>query len=156
MTKILAIDPGKMTGWAVIEYSPTSIESLSSAEFTVDEVLASLRNGIDLADPENHPDRIIIEDFRITTGTGKLGSPDWSLRLIGAVEYLCYKYSIPMTKQFPSNAKAFSTNNKLKAVGMWHVGGAGHANDALRHAMLYMVTKGGWRDDRLLDADSDE
>lgn len=150
MTHLIAIDPGKMTGWAEITYDSSTISEVTTAELTVEEVMEVLLNGIDI--DQNLPDAIVIEDFRITTGTGKLGSPDWSLRLIGMAEYLAFKYDIPLIKQFPSNAKAFSTNNKLRAVGMWHSGGEGHANDALRHAMLYMV-KAGWRDDRLLDAD---
>ena len=150
MTKLIAIDPGKMTGWSELTYTSDSYTLHASAELSVDQVWEVLVNGLD--DPEGpHPDVIVIEDFKITTGTGKLGSPDWSLRLIGAVEYLGFKYDIPVVKQYPSNAKAFSTNDKLRAVGMWHKGGAGHANDSLRHAMLYMV-KHAWRDDRLLEA----
>ena len=150
MTNLLAIDPGKMTGWSELSYTSNNYTLHSTAELSVDEVWEVLVNGLDV--PEGpHPDVIVIEDFKITTGTGKLGSPDWSLRLIGAVEYLGFKYDIPVVKQYPSNAKAFSTNDKLRAVDMWHKGGAGHANDSLRHAMLYMV-KHGWRDDRLLEA----
>lgn len=150
MTNLLAIDPGKMTGWSELSYTSDSFTVHASAELTVAEVWDILVNALD--DPESEkPDVIVIEDFRITTGTGKLGSPDWSLRLIGAIEYIGYKYDIPVVKQMPSNAKAFSTNEKLRAVDMWHRGGAGHANDSLRHAMLYMV-KHGWRDDRLLEA----
>ena len=150
MTNLLAIDPGKMTGWAELSYTSDSFTIHTASELTVDEVWDTLYTSLDNTDSDK-PDVIVIEDFRITTGTGKLGSPDWSLRLIGAVEYLGFKYDIPVVKQYPSNAKAFSTNDKLRAVDMWHKGGAGHANDALRHAMLYMV-KHGWRDDRLLEA----
>ena len=148
MKTIIAIDPGKMTGWSEIEYTSDSFTIKYSAELGMEEVLNQL---ITLDDGDgNRPDLVVIEDFKITTGTGKLGSPDWSLRLIGAVEYVAAKHGIPVVKQTPANAKAFSTNTKLRAVDMWHVGGAGHANDSLRHAMLYMV-KHGWMDRRLLD-----
>ena len=148
MTNVIAIDPGKMTGWSEIEYDSDSFRLKYSAELDMDAVLEHLRTLDDI--DYTTPDVIIIEDFKITTGTGKLGSPDWSLRLIGAVEYVAAKHGMPVVKQTPANAKAFSTNSKLMAVGMWHVGGAGHANDSLRHAMLYMV-KHGWMDRRLLD-----
>ena len=148
MTNVIAIDPGKMTGWSEIEYDSDSFRLKYSAELDMDAVLEHLRTLDDI--DYTTPDVIIIEDFKITTGTGKLGSPDWSLRLIGAVEYVAAKHGIPVVKQTPANAKAFSTNAKLRAVDMWHVGGAGHANDSLRHAMLYMV-KHGWMDRRLLD-----
>lgn len=152
MKHLIAIDPGKMTGWSEVTYTSDTIVNVTSVELTVEEVWDIFVNTIDYPDEHAKPDVIVIEDFRITTGTGKLGSPDWSLRLIGAVEYICYKNDIKLVKQMPSNAKAFSTNEKLRAVDMWHKGGAGHANDSLRHAMLYMV-KNGWRDDRLLEAE---
>lgn len=151
MTKIIAIDPGKMTGWSEITYTRDSFNIHGTSELSIDEVLEVLVNGLDDPDTKK-PDVIIIEDFKITPGTGKLGSPDWSLRLIGAVEYLCYKWDIPLVKQLPANAKNFSSNERLRRIGMWHKGGKGHALDSLRHAMLYMV-KNGWRDDRLLDSD---
>ena len=150
MTRLLSIDPGKMTGWAEIDYTKSEITSMNTMEVPMDTIWELLGNVLDDED-RTKPDVLVIEDFKITTGTGKLGSPDWSLRIIGAVEYLGHKHGIPVVKQFPSNAKSFSTNDKLRAVDMWHKGGAGHANDALRHAMLYMV-KHGWRDDRLLEA----
>lgn len=148
MTSIISIDPGKTTGWSEITYTRDTFIIEAAAELTINEVLDTLLNGLDDPDIEK-PDAIVIEDFKITAGTGKLGSPDWSLRLIGAVEYICYKYDIPLVKQLPVNAKNFSSNERLRRIGMWHKGGAGHANDSLRHAMLYMV-KHGWRDDRLL------
>lgn len=148
--KLLAIDPGKMTGWAEVEFntdgSRHTVTNLQ--EVSMDNIWSSLQEVFS----ERVPDCVVIEDFKITTGTGKLGSPDWSLRIIGAVEYLAYLNNIPVVKQTPANAKAFSTNERLRAVEMWHKGGAGHANDALRHALLFMVKKG-WRDNRLLDAE---
>lgn len=150
MTHLLAIDPGKMTGWAEITYTDSEITSMNTMEVPMDTIWELLGGVLDDED-RTKPDVIVIEDFKITAGTGKLGSPDWSLRIIGAAEYLGFKHGIPVVKQYPSNAKAFSTNDKLRAVQMWHKGGAGHANDALRHAMLYMV-KHSWRDDRLLEA----
>lgn len=149
MTKILSIDPGKMTGASFVTYNTDSpdieIETFEVPMTDINEWLLTY-----LEEKYFDIDAVIIEEFKITAGTGKLGSPDWSLRIIGAVEYICARYGVPITKQFPSNAKAFSTNEKLRAVDMWHKGGAGHANDSLRHAMLYMV-KHGWRDDRLLE-----
>lgn len=150
MTTILSIDPGKMTGAALLSFSTETPEySMETFEIPMEDIFKWLH--ANLEEKYFDIDAVVIEDFKITSGTGKLGSPDWSLRIIGAVEYICQKYSVPVTKQFPSNAKAFSTNEKLRAVDMWHRGGAGHANDSLRHAMLYMV-KHGWRDDRLLEA----
>jgi hypothetical protein len=46
-------------------------------------------------------------------------------------------------------AKVAINNEQLKAVGLWHRGGAGHANDALRHIAIRLINVG-WRDPRLL------
>lgn len=153
MIRLLAIDPGKMTGVCVVEFDGSEVKVIHTDEVKMEDRFTFI-NGALSRDEYGKIDKVVIEDFKITPGTGKLGSPDWSLRIIGAVELMCDLRGIPLTKQFPSNAKAFSTNEKLRAVGMWHKGGAGHANDSLRHAMLYMV-KHGWRDDRLLEADSE-
>ena len=146
MTHLLAIDPGKMTGWAWIEYSKTSTKIMETREVPFEDIYTLLTEYLD---HEQRVDAVVIEDFRITAGTGKLGSPDWSLRIIGATELLTQRHGIPLTKQMPSSAKTFSTDDKLRAVDLWHRGGAGHANDALRHALLYLV-KDGWVDRRLL------
>jgi hypothetical protein len=52
--------------------------------------------------------------------------------------------------QSPADAKAMFPNEALKKVGAWHVGGEGHANDAIRHALLRLV-KTGWKPRVLLD-----
>lgn len=82
--------------------------------------------------------RVVIENFIIGVSTGKKSQQPWSLRLIGVVVYLCDKYNIPITIQNPSERK-FATNEKLKQIGFWHVGGEGHANDAYRHALVWIV-----------------
>lgn len=140
MTDLLAIDPGKMTGVCRVQFDP-STETLGApetAEIAMTDIYSWLWQTFDSGAPE----AVALEDFKITPGTGRLGSPDWSLRIIGAVEMLAEHYGVPVRKQPPANAKAFATNDRLRALGLWHRGGAGHANDASRHAVLYMVHKG--------------
>jgi hypothetical protein len=41
----------------------------------------------------------------------------------------------------------------LKRLDLWHRGGAGHANDAIRHAVTAAI-KSRWRDPRMLPPDA--
>lgn len=134
---LLAIDPGLMTGMCIIDI--TDIENpvkYWSAEWTMDEFFKGIV-GV-LAEPRIV--EVVIEDFRITDATGDLSEAPWSLKLIGVTEYLGYIHGKSVVKQQPVE-KAFPTNDRLRMVDFWHVGGAGHANDALRHAMVWIVKK---------------
>ena len=63
MTNLLAIDPGKMTGWSELSYTSNSYTLHASAELSVDEVWEVLVNGLD--DPEGpHPDRGLQDHYR--------------------------------------------------------------------------------------------
>ena len=72
------------------------------------------------------------------------GAKTWqpaSLELIGALRWMAHKRGIPFVLQSPAAGKKFGTNEKLKKIGWYTVGGAGHINDAKRHLLLYAVTK---------------
>lgn len=84
---------------------------------------------------------IVLEDFIITDRTAKLSQAPWSLQLKGVVMFLAWKhYANSFTLQKPSD-KAFAPNEKLKHVGFWFVGGEGHAQDAFRHVIVYLVNR---------------
>ena len=133
---LLAIDPGLMTGVCLIDMldreNPVRVWS---AEVTTTEFYDKISELV--AQPETH---VVIEDFKITVETGKLTEAPWSLNLIGIVQYLCYLNGKVLDFQLPSQ-KPFADNDKLRAVDFWHVGEAGHANDALRHAMIWIVDR---------------
>ena len=133
---LLAIDPGLMTGLCLIDLSdPENPVKVWSAEVTLEQFWEEIE---DLAkQAETH---IVIEDFRITSETAKLTEAPWSLNLIGVLQFLCHKYGKTLDLQLPSQ-KPFADNDKLHAVEFWHVGGAGHANDASRHAMIWIVER---------------
>jgi len=131
---LLAIDPGLATGVCLIDliYPDTPVVVWSD-EVSVDQFYDKIAQLI--AEPSTH---VVIEDFKITVETGKLSDAPWSLNLIGIVQYLCYLNGKVLDFQSPSQ-KPFADNDKLRAVDFWHVGGEGHANDALRHAMIWIV-----------------
>lgn len=140
MTFILSVDPGKMTGVALFaERTADSVGPvlLKTDELTRDDLEKWLE--FHLLDPLQEPGNVEVVAERY-----KIGDADapWSLQMLGVLSYLSRKggHSEP-TLQTPADAKGFATNEMLQGLGYWHVGGAGHANDAIRHGVLYMVRK---------------
>lgn len=126
--RILAIDPGLVTGMAV-----WSSGAFVSSEVTPrQEVYAYLNDKVEIFDV------VLIERYDISARTAKLSSQMDALYLIGAAEALCY---LSAAKFIISgrDAKGFSTDAKLKALG-WHTPTkGGHANDAARHLLRYLA-----------------
>jgi hypothetical protein len=133
---LLAIDPGLATGVCLIDLiDPDNPVKLWSAEVTVEEFYDKIEELV--AQEETH---VVIESFTITVETGKLSDAPWSLELIGVTKFNCYHNAKELDQQLPVQ-KGFATNEKLQSVDFWHVGGEGHANDALRHAMIWIVDR---------------
>ena len=126
---ILAIDPGKRTGWAELRHG-----LFSSGQTDGDDYLVwlgeALSEGID-------PTAVVIEDFIYTEQTAKKTRQTWSTEAIGVVRFLCRKHGIPLTIQTPADAKRFSTDAKLRTMDWYRPSKGGHANDAARHLLLY-------------------
>lgn len=60
-----------------------------------------------------------------------------TLRLIGLIEYLCLRHSLTLVKHSAANMKRNVPLEVLKAFGL-HQPNQTHANDATRHAILYL------------------
>lgn len=137
MTLLIAVDPGKMTGVALFEFFEDGVpELLESHEFLRDELEAWLETKL-LKNYTGDDIEVVAERFKI----GDIDAP-WSLQELGVLSFLSRKggWGEP-TLQTPADAKAFVSNEKIKKLGYWHKGGAGHALDAVRHGVLYMVRK---------------
>jgi hypothetical protein len=141
---LFAFDPGQTTGWAIYE---TASERVKSGEDDFDlfcermELLFAAY-GADLD--------VTGERFTITAATAKKTQQPWSIEVIGVAKYLAHKFGCgTVTLQSPADAKRFGTNERLKNMGWWVPGTAGHDKDALRHLMVRMVNLG-WSDRRLL------
>lgn len=150
MTKYLfSCDPGKMTGTALFDITeePTL---LWAEEWGEDEFYGKLENVFKYYSlAEDAELEVVCENFIITVQTAKLGAGPWSLKYIGAISYLGAIHDVKVTLQQPAQ-KEFAPNDKLRALGLWHKGGGGHALDALRHAVIYLVMNHRWRPDNLL------
>lgn len=125
---IVAIDPGKMTGWAKL-----SLGEFMSGQAELYEILewvdASISMGL--------CPTIVCEDFIYTAATAKKTRQTWSTEGIGVLRYLARKADVGFHLQAPVDAKKFATNDKLKALDWYTPTKGGHANDAARHLLLY-------------------
>lgn len=136
---ILGVDPGLMTGVSLFDVTDSMEPKLIwSAELEVSDFYQTAEKIIsDYAGMLE----VVCESFIIGPQTYKKTQAPWSLKGWGVVEFLCMKNEVPLIIQKPVEAKSFASNEKLKAVGFWHVGDAGHANDSIRHSVTYMAKK---------------
>jgi hypothetical protein len=143
---VLAIDPGKTTGIVLVrkvdpdsdgEPSIVWSDELSWPQVAtrVEATLTSLYADVDL----------VVERFTITRATASNAQAPWSLEVIGAVKWLAYRHNAgELVMQDPASVMRFASNPRLKSLGFWHKGGKGHALDAIRHAVVFLITKDGW------------
>lgn len=153
---VIAIDPGLATGAAIGLFpskfgNPTLIET---AELTVDEVIPWVRRQM-TAYPKAH---VACETFTITAATAKKSQATWSLEHIGAIKQVLRDIDGDLHRlhmQSPSDAKKIFPNEALRSLGLWHVGGEGHAIDAIRHMCLAALNHARWVQAGVLDDDDD-
>lgn len=154
MKYILSIDPGKASGVVFMAWDGTNetpkivlAKEVQPEDFamTIDTLLNSYKNEDSLS--------VICERFTINAQTVRNSQAPYSLEQIGVLKHLCRTNMYNPENiifQSPADAKAMFPNEALKKVGAWYVGGEGHANDAIRHALLRFV-KTGWKPRVLLD-----
>lgn len=139
---ILALDPGKMSGWA---YYDSTDGGFISGQKDYDDTCRLLideaaRKGPDLG--------IVCESFIITVNTAKNTQATWSLELIGVARMVSRLWTQQeLVLQGPAEAKRLCSDELLKVMG-WYKPGKGHANDAARHLGLFMLARG-WMDPRI-------
>jgi hypothetical protein len=141
---VLAIDPGKTTGVAFLEWSGDPDESpvrKYSGELSADEFAPVIRQFLDSWKTYGYF-QVVCERFIINAQTVRNSQAPFSLEQIGVLKQLCRDHSYPVDgikMQAPVDAKNMFPNPALKTIGTWHVGGEGHANDAIRHGLLHLV-----------------
>jgi hypothetical protein len=141
---ILCLDPGLTSGVAQINLYGETPTLVTSAELGVDETEEWLARHTRM-DGHAPGFEMVAETFIITVETAKKSQSPWSLRLLGSAHYIWRTHSGPTstwTEQKPSEAKRLVTNDILKHAGLWHRGGEGHANDAIRHGVYRLITTG--------------
>lgn len=155
---VLALDPGKSTGVAVIEYpeeekpNPLSLEKPS--EMLLLSTEKHLWYGIDDLIQEYEPDIIIYESFRLYKHKSKqkINSEMPTSKVIGVIAYLTELHNIPNYRQSANVGKGFYDDKKLKMLDMYDLGSP-HKRDSLRHALHYVTFNLGKTDPNYKDRD---
>lgn len=138
--KLLALDPGETTGYAVFECSSTSRPLVSESGHLFSN---PVEKGIDaLGELINRtkPNYIVCEDYKIYGW--KSASHSWSElhtpQLIGCIRMFAYTLKIPFRKEMAQEPKGFVTDDKLRAWGLY-IKGKKHARDAIRHGIFFLL-----------------
>jgi hypothetical protein len=155
---VLALDPGKDTGWANIEFDPTK-RALSSFRHVKEGLVETgelhtcgcgrancglcaygTRVLFDLVLMLN-PDVLVIEDFILTIGAKSdrhaLAPVRVTERLIATVIATKSWTGRVANYQSSAMAKSKATDSRLRAAGLW-IKGQRHARDAVRHLVIYV------------------
>jgi hypothetical protein len=131
LVAVLAVDPGKVTGYVLYEDGKRIEGELPFEDFLayVAEIITT-----------TSLDAVVCERYIISAQTGKLSQAPWSLETIGVLRFLCnWKSSTSFVLQNVGDAKRFATDERLNHIGWKRPSGAGHARDAQRHLLLYLV-----------------
>lgn len=131
---VIAVDPGKTTGYATWGSGVLKADQ--------DEDVLNFAHRLDIwLDVAKSDGVVVCERFIINVNTVGNTQAPWSLELIGICRYLAAKHRAPFVLQTPADAKQFMKDERLKKLEWWQKGKP-HANDALRHLGLYLVTHG--------------
>jgi len=129
--KILAIDPGGMTG--IVRWNGEKVEQ--AVEIPGDEIYAFLKPFL------LHSEVVVIEKFKIYPSTSiALGwGPADVAELIGAVKYGAWLLRIPVVMQEPAARRPFQFN-KGDVIDGQKLGK--HSSDAFAHLLYYLNSQG--------------
>ena len=136
LSAIVTIDPGKMSG--LTEYDLWT-GKFQAFEMNFEDTCRFLMNR-----GAKYQSAMVLcsESFTIGPQTVKNTAAPWSLELIGVARAVSQIWcGRDLTLQSPAQAKRFSSDDRLKRMG-FHTPGKGHANDAARHLLLLLVTRG--------------
>lgn len=144
---VLSVDPGKATGIALLHLAKDEEPKIIfSGEAQPEEFAGVVRNILKDFTEDYSALTVVCEKFTINAQTVRNSQAPYSLEQIGILKQILQDFGIDRDSivwQMPVDAKKMFPNEALKTLEVWHRGGEGHANDALRHALLRLV-KGGW------------
>lgn len=128
---VVWLDPGKLTGWAMLD----STDTFLSGQEDFDHIDDLVNGWAALAGPGLW---IGWEMYLVTTGGGKTGIPRYSFEVIGAAKSACRRHSATMLKPMPSSSRKLGDDPKLKRMGWWKPNHR-HANDAANHLLAWAL-----------------
>lgn len=153
-SKMLCVDPGEDTGWALFEGSDLIDagteklwpfgESVWSAKFSDPSEIELI--GDELAAKFIGIERIVAEDFRIYPWEAKKGSLNWdqvrTARLLGALTITAKMSGMEFILQ-GAKIKERAEAAGAEALFMSPLNENRHANDAIRHGVYYLAIERG-------------
>lgn len=130
---VVAVDPGLVTGLAVLHFPEMRFgsEQVEGRHAFYDTLNGVLGSGI--------PAELVCEKYVITQRSAQVSPQYDALYIIGHLDAVCHRLGIPFTLQTPAQAKSFASDDKLKRAGWYRATPGGHANDAARHLLRYVV-----------------
>lgn len=143
MIHVWGFDPGETTGWCHLSVHGDEVGVFDSGEldhFSIGNLLfdnPTLRSAV-------QKQSIIEMDFVVEKYimNSKITQSPWSLETTGLIRYFAKIYNVPLHSQTPSQAKNLIKNDVIQRAGLF-VPGKGHAMDAVRHALYFLIVKKG-------------
>lgn len=126
---VVWFDPGLISGWA----------RLTGGEFTSGEA-----NFVGIGDvvawhcAQENDVSFGWERFDITSTTHQMKGSSWSLEVIGVTRWLALEAGKRVLDPQSRESRLMVQESLLKAMN-WHKPGLGHANDAARHLLAWMI-----------------
>jgi hypothetical protein len=134
---IVSVDPGDTTGIAAILVTEERIEVLKSEEVGQEYVRSEVEWLLALA--PLGADRLLgVERFVPKKGVKHQPAAQ---QIIGVVKDIGVRFDVEVIEQGPAEVKRMATNQLLKDLGWWHVGGGGHANDAFKQCVRILAIR---------------
>jgi hypothetical protein len=130
---VVWIDPGKDTGWAIYDFLTHRFSSGEGDFFTVGDMLQDL-----LWVHSTHA-AIGCEAFLVTPTGSQTADPEYSLKTIGMVEWLCHRNSATLLPEVPSSSRNLGRDGGKREKLDWYRPGKGHANDATAHLLAWLL-----------------
>ena len=140
--RLLCLDPGHDTGWALFvdgeltEWGQehTVVDRHGHNEGTVD--WRAMEHIFNITTPTT----VVFENYRVYSSKSDrhINSEVLTVRIIGGIDYLCWKYNTPVYNQMAFQHKGFCTDKKLKMWGYWQEG-MRHSRDAIRIGCFWLL-----------------
>ena len=132
----VAVDPGGTTGVCTLRPDPLYGFDVSFREipdrYEAEACVRDLVVGVG-------PATVIVERWDVRANTHQLTNQDDPRYIIGYVDGLCHQLpGVRYVEQTPAQAKRFASDEKLRRAGLYPVG-LGHARDAARHMLTFLV-----------------
>jgi hypothetical protein len=145
--RVLALDPGETTGFAVFDSRPDGVGETAKARLVDWMEINQIKTWPERDCVQNltalfdriRPTILVYESYRVYDwkSDDHKWSPVHTTQVIGSIWTLAIQRSIPRCEQSAQNAKGFWTDDRLKDYGIY-LKAVKHGRDATRHAMHFL------------------